>query len=392
MLFVLGLCLLIWSVGALTGLSATFRITLIGLLLGVIVLAHFVLPEDNILREATGGDATLWFVVLVVGVLIGAYSLFLSSMKERAEQRNPAPAPAAASKGPRPRELDYQARQAAAATGSHQIEDPLVSDTAEPAQPERQETTYSDTELERYARHIMLREIGGPGQKALKDARVLVIGAGGLGAPVLSYLGAMGVGTIGVIDDDRVENSNLQRQVIHTDTRIGMPKVFSAKEAIAAQNPFVTVLPYNRRLTEDIAESLFADYDIIIDGTDNFETRYLANRAAAATGKPLISGALSQWEGQVSVFDVAGGSPCYQCVFPEAPAPGLAPSCAEAGVSAALPGVIGSMMAQEAMKLITGAGEVLCGEMFIYDALYAETRKIRIRKRADCPVCGSGNS
>ena len=174
----------------------------------------------------------------------------------------------------------------------------------------------------------------------------------------------------------------------HTDTRIGMPKVFSAKEAIQAQNPFVTVNCYEKRLTDEIAEELFADYDLILDGTDNFETRYLSNRTAAKLGKPLISGALSQWEGQLSVFDPANGAPCYQCVFPEAPAPGLVPSCAEAGVSAALPGVIGSMMAQEAMKLITGAGEVLRGEMFIYDALYGETRKIRLNKRKDCPTCG----
>lgn len=251
---------------------------------------------------------------------------------------------------------------------------------------------FTETELERYARHIMLREIGGPGQKALKEAKVLVIGAGGLGAPALSYLGAMGVGTIGVIDDDKVENSNLQRQVIHTDTRIGMPKVYSAKEAIQAQNPFVQVNCYEKRLTDDIASDLFAEYDVILDGTDNFETRYLSNRTTAALGKPLISGALSQWEGQLSVFDPAKGTPCYQCIFPEAPAAGLAPSCAEAGVSAALPGVVGSMMAQEAMKLITGAGETLRGEMFIYDALYGETRKIRLNKRKDCPVCGGDHT
>lgn len=382
MLFVFGLILLIWSVGALTGLSTAFRTMLIGLLLGVIVLAHFLLPEDHILRKATGGDATLWFVVLVVGVLIGIYSMFLGAMKSRADQRVPETIQTVPPQKPRPREMNLPDRHAPQAAPVFQEEEVTVSEPVEPA------PTYSDAELERYARHIMLREIGGPGQKALKEARVLVIGAGGLGAPALSYLGAMGVGTIGVIDDDKVENSNLQRQVIHTDARIGMPKVFSAKEAVNAQNPFVEVLPYNRRLTEEIAETLFADFDIILDGTDNFDTRYLANRAAAATGKPLISGALSQWEGQVAVFDVAGGSPCYQCVFPEPPAPGLVPSCAEAGVSAALPGVIGSMMAQEAMKLITGAGAVLRGEMFIYDALYGETRKIKLNRRADCPVCG----
>lgn len=386
MLFVFGLILLIWSVGALTGLSTAYRTMLIGLLLSVIVLAHFVLPEDHVLREATGGDATLWFVVLVIGVLIGLYSMFLGAMRARAEERVPEAVQTMPPQGPRPREVNMAARQAAVPEPVAQSDAPA---SPEPAQPE---PTYSDPELERYARHIMLREVGGPGQKALKEAKVLVIGAGGLGAPALSYLGAMGVGTIGVIDDDVVENSNLQRQVIHTDTRIGMPKVFSAKEAIAAQNPYVEVLPYNRRLTEEIAETLFADYDVILDGTDNFDTRYLSNKAAAAVGKPLISGALSQWEGQLSVFDPAHGTPCYQCVFPEPPAPGLVPSCAEAGVSAALPGVIGSMMAQEAMKLITGAGEVLRGEMFIYDALYGETRKIRLNRRAGCPVCGNDHS
>jgi len=168
-----------------------------------------------------------------------------------------------------------------------------------------------------------------------------------------------------------------------------MPKVFSAQAAMIAQNPYTDVRPYNRRLTEDVAADLFADYDVILDGTDNFETRYLANRVAVDTGRPLISGALSQWEGQISVFAPAQGAPCYQCVFPEAPAAGLAPSCAEAGVIAPLPGVIGSMMAVEAIKLVTGAGQPLLREMLIYDALWGETRKIAIKRRADCPVCGN---
>ena len=247
---------------------------------------------------------------------------------------------------------------------------------------------FSDTELNRYARHIVLRELGGPGQKRLKQAKVLVIGAGGLGAPALQYLAAAGVGTIGVVDDDLVENANLQRQVIHRDADIGMPKVFSAQAAMEAQNPFVTVRPYHRRLEADNAEELFAEYDLILDGCDNFETRYLVNRVAAKLGKPLISGALSQWEGQLSLFDPKSGGPCYQCIFPEAPAAGLAPSCSEAGVVGPLPGVIGSMMAVEAIKRITGAGQVLQGEMLIYDALYSETRKIRLSKQSDCPACG----
>ncbi|MFZ1480591.1 MAG: molybdopterin-synthase adenylyltransferase MoeB [Paracoccaceae bacterium] len=249
--------------------------------------------------------------------------------------------------------------------------------------------TFSAAELDRYARHIILREIGGPGQKRLKAARVLVVGAGGLGSPALMYLAASGVGVIGVIDADVVEASNLQRQVIHAQDRVGMPKVFSAATAIAALNPFVQVRPYDRRLEEGIAADLVAEYDLVLDGTDNFDTRYLVNRACAAAGRPLVAGAITQWEGQLSVWDPAHGAPCYECVFPERPAPGLVPTCAEAGVASPLPGIIGTMMAMEAVKLITGAGEPLRGRLMIHDALYAETRVIGVKKRADCPVCGA---
>jgi molybdopterin/thiamine biosynthesis adenylyltransferase len=256
-----------------------------------------------------------------------------------------------------------------------------------PARPARSDA-FSDAELSRYARQITLREIGGPGQKALRDAKVLVVGAGGLGAPVLLYLAATGVGTIGVIDDDTVEAANLARQVIHTDARIGMPKVFSAAEAMTAQNPFVTVRPYHRRLTPDMAAELLADYDIVLDGSDNFATRYLVNQTCVTLGKPLIAAALTQWEGQVSVYDPARGGPCYACVFPQAPDPSLMPSCAEAGVLGPLPGVVGAMMAVEAVKLITGAGEALRGKILIYDALYGENRVIGAKRRPDCAVCG----
>jgi molybdopterin/thiamine biosynthesis adenylyltransferase len=215
-----------------------------------------------------------------------------------------------------------------------------------------------------------------------------VVGAGGLGSPALLYLGAAGVGTVGVIDDDVVANSNLQRQVIHTDARIGMPKVFSAEAAIKAQNPHVSVRPYNRRLTVEIAADLFQDYDLILDGTDGAETRYLVNEAAVGADKPLISGALSQWEGQLSTFAPKFGTPCYRCVFPEPNAPGLAPTCAEGGVLGPLPGVVGAMMAVEAIKELTGAGEGLRGRMLIYDALYGETRVIALKRRTGCPVCG----
>jgi len=247
---------------------------------------------------------------------------------------------------------------------------------------------FSDTELNRYARHIVLREIGGAGQKALKEASVLVIGAGGLGAPALQYLAAAGVGTIGVIDDDIVDNSNLQRQVIHTDDRIGMAKVHSAAKAMTALNPYVRVKPYQRRLIDQIAADLVKEYDVILDGSDNFDTRYLVNEVCVKAQKPLISAALTHWEGQISLYDPSNGTPCYQCVFPERSDPSLVSSCAEGGVLGPLPGVLGAMMAVEAVKVITNAGEGLRGRLLIYDALYAETRTILIKPRKDCPVCG----
>ena len=248
---------------------------------------------------------------------------------------------------------------------------------------------FAPQELDRYSRHIMLREIGGMGQRKLKDSKVLVVGAGGLGAPVLLYLAAAGVGQIGVIDDDVVENSNLQRQIIHADQRIGMPKVFSAQMAMKALNPHIEVRPYNRRLTEDIAADLIAEHDLIIDGSDNFDTRDLVNKVCVQTGKPLISGAITQWEGQVSLYHPAAGGPCYACVFPNRPAPGMVPTCAEAGVAGPLPGIIGAMMAMEAVKYLTGAGETLAGRMLIHDALYGQTRVIGAKRRTDCTVCGA---
>ena len=234
----------------------------------------------------------------------------------------------------------------------------------------------------------MLREIGGPGQGRLKAAKVLVVGAGGLGSPALLYLAAAGVGVIGVIDDDAVEASNLQRQIIHTDQRIGMDKVQSAVVAMTALNPFVDVRPYKRRLDDEIAVGLIGDYDLVLDGSDNFDTRYLVNRVCAALGKPLISAAITQWEGQISLYDPARGGPCFECVFPVRPAPGMVPTCAEAGVAAPLPGIIGALMANEAVKQITGAGQTLMGRLMIHDALYSEVRVIGVKKRADCAVCG----
>ncbi|MEY8800061.1 ThiF family adenylyltransferase [Leisingera sp. XS_AS12] len=347
MLRILFLAALIWWGGRFLGLPRNLRIAVLAVLFAAVLAVQLTLPAGHPLREGTGGSAGAWLLLGGVALVAGFYARIVAALKSRAQpQATAAPPPAG---------------------------------------------RFSDSELDRYARHIVLREVGGAGQKKLKQSRVLVIGAGGLGAPVLQYLAAAGVGTIGVIDDDVVDNANLQRQVIHRDEDIGKPKVFSAAAAMRAQNPYVEVRPYNRRLTDDIAADLFADYDLILDGTDNFDTRYLANRHAVALGKPLISGALSQWEGQISLFHSAKGGPCYQCIFPEAPAAGLAPSCAEAGVIGPLPGVIGAMMAQEAVKQITGAGQVLRGEMLIYDGLYGETRKIRLSPRADCPVCGSGH-
>lgn len=242
-------------------------------------------------------------------------------------------------------------------------------------------------ELERYARHIVLREIGGPGQQKLLKARVLCIGAGGLGSPALMYLAAAGVGTLGVVDDDVVSLSNLQRQVLHSTESVGASKVTSATEAIAHINPHVNVVAHQVRLTAENAPKIFANYDLVLDGSDNFDTRYMVNEVCVGLKIPLISAAMSQWEGQISLFDPANGGPCYACVFPERPADGLAPSCSEAGVMGALAGVMGSMMAGEAIKHITGAGEDLRGQMLIYDALYANVRKFRLVAMAENCVC-----
>ncbi len=332
----------LWAFATLFKVPLRLRLALIGVLWLAVVIINLTLPPGAALRLATGGDARPWLVLALVALAVWGYRTLLMRLRARAQ--------------------------------------PTAVPTKQPL--------FSDAELNRYARHMMLREVGGPGQKRLKESKVLVIGAGGLGSPLLLYLAAAGVGTIGVIDDDLVDNSNLQRQVIHTDERIGMPKVFSAQMQMQALNPFISVHPYHRRLTETDAETLFAGYDLILDGTDNFDTRYLANRVAAKLGKPLVAAAITQWEGQISLYDPARGGPCFECIFPERPAPGLVPSCAEAGVIAPLPGVMGTMMALEAIKVLTGAGETLRGALLIYDGLYGETRRITTRPRADCPVCG----
>ncbi|RMC32865.1 HesA/MoeB/ThiF family protein [Paracoccus alkanivorans] len=244
----------------------------------------------------------------------------------------------------------------------------------------------SDAEIDRYARHLVLREIGGPGQMRLRGARVLVVGAGGLGAPVCLYLAAAGVGRITLADDDTVSLSNLQRQVIFRSDQRGEMKADAAAGNMAELNPHIDVTPLRRRITAMDAD-LVARHDLVIDGTDSFTSRDEVNRACVAAGVPLLAGAIAQWEGQVTLYDPAHGGPCMACLFPEAPAPGLAPACAEAGVVGALPGVIGSIMALEAIKHLTGAGEGLRGRMLIFDGLYGETRMISTTMRADCPVC-----
>jgi molybdopterin/thiamine biosynthesis adenylyltransferase len=246
----------------------------------------------------------------------------------------------------------------------------------------------SPEELERYARHIVLRELGGPGQRRLRAARALVVGAGGLGCPALVYLAAAGVGALGIVDDDDVSLSNLQRQTLFATEDVGRPKAERAAAALARLNPHVALAPMRLRLGPAAAAALVPDWDVVLDGTDNFATRYALNAACVAAARPLISAAMSQWEGQISLFDPARGGPCYACVFPEPPAEGLAPSCAVAGVVGALPGVMGSLMALEAIKLVAGAGEGLRGRMLIFDGLYGETRRIALRARPGCAACG----
>jgi molybdopterin/thiamine biosynthesis adenylyltransferase len=339
----------IWFVGRAMGTPSQARLLMLGLLLTAVVALHVAVGPGHPLREATGGDPRLW-LLLVAGLAVAwTYGRVLGRVKAEALRRQaPAPPPPAAER----------------------------------------RGAFLDDELSRYARHITLREIGGAGQRQLREARVLVVGAGGLGSPALLYLGAAGIGAIGIIDGDQVETSNLQRQVIHGDADLGRPKVQSAADAVAALNPHVVVRTYARRLTGEIAPDLLEGYDLVLDGTDSYASRALVNAAAVKAGRPLIAAALTAWEGQISLYDPARGGPCYACLFPEAPAPGLSPSCAEAGVAGPLPGVMGSMMALEAVKHLTGAGETLRGRMLLFDGLHAEARVIALEARLGCAVCG----
>lgn len=331
---------LVWGGGALAGVPRANRVAMLGGVLVALFALAVILPETHPFRPYLGG-ARDWIQVGVLALAVAAYVWGFRKVKARAQ--GPVTAPPEA-KG--------------------------------------------DDTLERYARHIVLREIGGAGQARLGRGRVLVVGAGGLGAPVLLYLGAAGVGTLGVIDDDAVAVSNLQRQVIFDMGQVGQPKVFAVADRLAALNPGVAVRPYNRRFTDEIGAELVADYDLVIDGTDDPETRAAVNRACVARGVPLLSGAIAQWEGQVSLFDPRRGAPCYACLFPDPEAARLGPTCAEGGVAGPLPGVIGTMLALEAVKELAGAGQGLRGRLLIWDGLWGESRTIEIGRRDGCAVCG----
>jgi adenylyltransferase/sulfurtransferase len=249
---------------------------------------------------------------------------------------------------------------------------------------------FTEEQIERYSRHIILPEVGAEGQSKLLESKVFMIGAGGLGSPVAYYLAAAGVGTIGIADADVVDMSNLQRQIIHNQGRVGMPKVESARETIRALNPDVEVRTYNYRVEAENIREIIRDYDLVIDGCDNFPTRFLVNDACFFEGKPLVSGAMFRFEGQVATFkptlDAEG--PCYRCLYPEPPPAGLVPSCSEAGILGALAGAVGTIQAVEAVKELLGIGESLSGRLMTFDALRMEWKKLRLRKDPACPLCG----
>ena len=248
-------------------------------------------------------------------------------------------------------------------------------------------TDFADEQIERYSRHIMLPEVGGVGQIKMLEAKVLLIGAGGLGSPAAYYLAAAGIGNLGIVDFDVVDLSNLQRQIIHSTERIGMLKTESAKKTIEALNPDVKVTLFNEKLTSENILRIFEGYDYILDGTDNFATRYLINDACVMTGKTNIHGSIFRFEGQATVFK-PGDGPCYRCLYPEPPPPGLVPNCQEGGVLGVLAGVIGNLQVVETLKMILGIGKPLIGTLLIYDALNTEFRKLNLKRDANCPVCG----
>ena len=253
---------------------------------------------------------------------------------------------------------------------------------------------FSEEEIQRYARHILLADVGGTGQARLRAAKVLIVGAGGLGSPLGLYLAAAGIGTVGLIDHDRLELSNLQRQIAHSTAYVGQPKVVSMAEAMARINPLIKIQTHNHRLDAGNVAALVADYDIVCDGTDNFTTRFLVADACVAAKRTLISAAVLRFEGQLSTFkphaDPEG--PCYRCLYPEAPPDGLVPSCSEAGVLGSVTGVMGTLQATEVLKEICGIGQSMSGWLLVWDALRMDFRKIRLRKDPSCTVCGQGRN
>ena len=256
---------------------------------------------------------------------------------------------------------------------------------------QQQEVKLSREEIQRYSRHLIMPEVGMEGQLKLKRARVLTIGTGGLGAPLGLYLAAAGVGHLGLVDFDVVDSSNLQRQVTFTTADVGKPKSEAAKARLSALNPAIDIVSYETRLTSENALELFRDYDIIVDGTDNFPTRFLVNDASVLLGKPNVYGSIFRFEGQATVFGYPGG-PCYRCLYPEPPPPGLVPSCAEGGVLGVLPGIVGSIQAMETIKLILGAGEPLVGRLLLFDALAMRFRELKLKRNPDCPMCGDNRT
>ncbi len=247
---------------------------------------------------------------------------------------------------------------------------------------------FSKEQIERYSRHIILKEVGGMGQTKLLESKVLLVGAGGLGSPIAVYLAAAGVGTLGIIDDDVVDLSNLQRQILHGTSDIGIPKTQSAEATITEMNPDVKVIPINERINSENAFQILEQYDLIIDGCDNFPTRYLINDACVMLGKPIVHGSIFQFDGQVTVL-YPGKGPCYRCVFPEPPPAGLAPSCQEAGVFGVLPGIIGTIQAVEAIKILLDIGDSLIGTLLLFDALTMNFNRMKLRQDENCPMCGA---
>ena len=247
---------------------------------------------------------------------------------------------------------------------------------------------FTPEQVQRYARHLILPEVGGAGQLKLLNTSVLLLGAGGLGSPAALYLAAAGVGKIGILDFDVVDSTNLQRQILHGVDDLGRPKVESAEDAMRAMNPDVEVVRHATHLNSENALQIFSGYDIIVDGTDNFPTRYLANDAAYLLGKPLVHGAIFRFEGQMTMFDAAKGTGCYRCLFPNPPPPGAVASCAEAGVFGVLPGIVGSMMAFETIKFVLGIGEPLVGRLLLFEGMDMSFRQVRLRRDANCPLCG----